>query len=313
MSYSLKSSEHYFKIAKELSEDEVFSDMIFHTETGCLYGHAALILPQIPAIAGMLCQDCRTRHHKISIFLPQVRTEFMEMALLDFYLKGDADKLRDILGVSSVNTEAVKEEVLEDTGDLSMDNNFSSRERYVSVIQYRAGSDTAQQYDKISELNNKKDAEKAFKEDNTFDDKELLKENLLVFEEASNRNTESRPTSDCFGLKKAKRPKSCQICAKVFQNRYNLKQHLISRHKIFPPKMKIYKCDLQKCDFVTGSRIAFERHLTTRSCHPNVVKKENKKEKDKIKTFCTICEQHFATKSSCQRHLVRKHNGDVSL
>ena len=62
-----------------------------------------------------MCEGCRTGHEKLVIFLPQVRPEVLEIALLQFYLKGDAEKLKDILDVTNVNTQAVKKETLADT------------------------------------------------------------------------------------------------------------------------------------------------------------------------------------------------------
>ena len=35
---------------------------------------------------------------------------------------------------------------------------------------------------------------------------------------------------------------------------------MVSIHKIFSPGMKFFKCDFNKCNFVTGSRMMFVRH-----------------------------------------------------
>ena len=50
---------------------------------------------------------------------------------------------------------------------------------------------------------------------------------------------------------------------------------MISRHYIYPPKMKIYKCEFQICTFVTGSRMAFERHMLTTFSHRNISQDED--------------------------------------
>ena len=56
------------------------------------------------------------------------------------------------------------------------------------------------------------------------------------------------------------RGSSCKYCGKEFNNSNNMKQHLISIHKIFPPGMAVFKCPFKKCDFVSGNRVAFARH-----------------------------------------------------
>ena len=56
------------------------------------------------------------------------------------------------------------------------------------------------------------------------------------------------------------RGSTCKHCGKEFNNSNNMKQHLISIHKIFPPGMTVFKCPFKKCDFVSGNRVAFARH-----------------------------------------------------
>ena len=105
-------------------------------------------------------------------------------------------------------------------------------------------------------------------------------------------------------IEEKKVPKPCHLCDKIFYNGNNLKQHLISRHKVFPPKMKIYNCTFPECSFVTGSRVAFQRHLKTSRSHPDL-------RKDKVKKTefsCEACNKLFATNSSLKRHIIRRHS-----
>ena len=37
--------------------------------------------------------------------------------------------------------------------------------------------------------------------------------------------------------------------------------NFFSVHRIFPPGMTIYQCTEKNCNFVTGSRISFSRHV----------------------------------------------------
>ena len=126
--FSLKSNEHFFRMVKELYEDEVFSDIIFITENGFFYGHSHLIFRHIPTLTDLVCDGCRSGHEKLTIFLPQVRPEFLEIALIDLYCKGD------------VNSLSVKKEILEDTNEFKIENNLPATDKFVSVIQYSAGS-----------------------------------------------------------------------------------------------------------------------------------------------------------------------------
>ena len=91
--FSLKSDDHLFQLAKELYEDDNFSDIIFVTDSASFYGHSSLIFQQIPSLSALVCKGCKYSHEKVVIFLPGVSSEFMEIALLEFYLTGDASKL----------------------------------------------------------------------------------------------------------------------------------------------------------------------------------------------------------------------------
>ena len=89
--FQLKSTDHVFKLTKELYEDDVFSDLILVTEDSTFYAHSQLVFQHIENLSHLICEGCKAGHEKIVIFLPEVRQEFLEIALLEFYLKGDAN------------------------------------------------------------------------------------------------------------------------------------------------------------------------------------------------------------------------------
>merc|ERR1712086_523107 len=109
MPFTLRSEGHLFKLARDLYEDDEFSDTTFVTMNGSFHSHSHLLLLHLPFLGDLVCEACRTTHERMVIFLPHVRSELMEMALLELYLRGNADKLGDILDMQSV-----KEELLED-------------------------------------------------------------------------------------------------------------------------------------------------------------------------------------------------------
>merc|ERR1712129_324798 len=76
---------------------------------GSFHSHSHLLLLHLPFLGDLVCEACRTTHERMVIFLPHVRSELMEMALLELYLREDEGKLGDILDMQSV-----KEELLED-------------------------------------------------------------------------------------------------------------------------------------------------------------------------------------------------------
>ena len=103
--FFLKSDEHLFKIRKELYEDATFSDLTLVAEGATFHGHSHLILQQVPGLAMLVCDGCKYAHEKTVIYLPGVKQEFIEIALLEFYIKGDPTKLRSVLNVGSEPSE----------------------------------------------------------------------------------------------------------------------------------------------------------------------------------------------------------------
>ena len=77
-------------------------------------------------------------------------------------------------------------------------------------------------------------------------------------------DSDSNPSPGPSNLAKRSRAQiECEHCDAKFSNRNNMKQHLVSVHKIFPPGMNVFSCN--RCSFNTGNRVAYERHLQTHS------------------------------------------------
>ena len=307
MSYYLRSSDHYYNVAKELSEDEVFSDLVFVTNTDTLHGHSALILPHLPALASLVNTTC-TGHTRLCIILPMIRTEILQAALLHFYMRGDVSRLENVLGVTTHN---IKEEVEEDIKDKNIGQEYTNK---ISVIQYNntqattTGKDILTHGHEYDTLKQEETTVVNFGIENTVNDCEIENipgDDLSPRKEKDNLEESSLVSAQQIHPTEEKKvPKPCHLCDKIFYNGYNLKQHLISRHKVFPPKMKIYNCTFPECSFVTGSRVAFQRHLKTSLSHPDLRKDEVKK----TKFSCETCNEVFATNSSRKRHIIRRHN-----
>ena len=90
----------------------------------------------------------------------------------------------------------------------------------------------------------------------------------------------------------------CPHCVKTFKTNYNMKQHIISVHKVDVPGMKMFRCPVKNCQFVTGSRVQYSRHK-----HEDTrVKNQN------FKPVCNYCNEIFSNDSSLKRHLKRLHS-----
>jgi hypothetical protein len=116
--FFLKSDEHLFKIGKELYEDDTFSDVTFVAEGSTFHGHSSLLFSQFPALAEMVCHDCKYGHQEIFIILPSVEQNMMEIALMEFYMKVDPTKLGSILNVMDVQAQQILTEMSESTTHL---------------------------------------------------------------------------------------------------------------------------------------------------------------------------------------------------
>ena len=103
--FYLKSDEHLLKIGKELYQDSIFSDIKFVTDGATFHAHSSLVLSNLPGLADLLCDNCKYGHQDIVIFLPSVHTSSMQLALEEFYVKGDPTKLGVVLNVIDVDIE----------------------------------------------------------------------------------------------------------------------------------------------------------------------------------------------------------------
>lgn len=122
------------------------------------------------------------------------------------------------------------------------------------------------------------------------------RETAIKMAEDFNPFATSSPTSDIKNEKALKKENICPHCEIKYSSNYNLKQHIISVHKIFPPGITIFKCSKGSCDFVTGNRVQFSRHTHARQTQPSTVK-----------TFCQVCGVQFFNPSSLKRHIGRVH------
>ena len=90
----------------------------------------------------------------------------------------------------------------------------------------------------------------------------------------------------------------CPHCVKTFKTNYNMKQHIISVHKIALDGMKMFRCQVKTCQFVTGSRVQYSRHNH----------EDNKVKNKHFKPVCNYCNEIFFNDSSLKRHLKRLHS-----
>ena len=114
--------------------------------------------------------------------------------------------------------------------------------------------------------------------------------------EGFNPFASSSPIIDSKHEKVLKKDNTCPHCETKYSSSYNLKQHQISVHKIFPPGMKLFKCTADKCGFVTGNRVQFSRHNHSKQTPSS-----------STKTFCQVCKEQFYNPSSLKRHVGRVH------
>ena len=76
-----------------------------------------------------------------------------------------------------------------------------------------------------------------------------------------NSNPVPRPGPSSTSSQRTRTQIKCEHCNAQFSNRNNMKQHLVSVHRIFPPGMSVFSCSV--CTFNSGNRVAYQRHLQT--------------------------------------------------
>ena len=248
----LKASDHFFKIGKELFEDQQFGDIIFQTDTGILHGHSQLVFPRLKYVSSLACNPCRIGHEKVVILLPGVEAEFMEIALMEFYLKGDARKLDLILTPSIEENNQLENMYTRSTDDFTkeLENKDENSSNEVEV--------------KIEEK-----CENALEEITERESQQML----TVKETESDNKLESPENDKLFGCTKCDKkfvfPKwalnhmkkddctgkrivkliLCQVCEKPVKEHY-LKQHM-KTHTV-----EMIKCSKCKCSFKNEQTLA---------------------------------------------------------
>ena len=92
----LKFEDHFFEMYKELYEDEIGSDILIKTETKTLSAHSVLLLQHIELLPSLMCSMSTSGHEKTVIIVTGFETEFVELALMEFYLHRDPTKLKHL-------------------------------------------------------------------------------------------------------------------------------------------------------------------------------------------------------------------------
>ena len=122
-----------------------------------------------------------------------------------------------------------------------------------------------------------------------------------TYKRGSQSNISNVPRTSSLKVKPQVKSYICNHCEKKFLSNHNLKLHLVQVHRIFPEGMKIYRCPEPNCQFLTGSRICYNRHAATHLRKPKV-KVTN------CKIPCSYCPIFVANRSSLKRHYQRKHS-----
>ena len=116
---SLKSSDHFFKIVKELFDDDNSADIIFITKTSRISAHSFILLSQVPSLSSLVCDDCRHAHDNTVVIIPDIEAEIVDEALTELYINADPAKLNFVLNANSVEEEHTDTAVSKVTNDNS--------------------------------------------------------------------------------------------------------------------------------------------------------------------------------------------------
>lgn len=88
---------------------------------------------------------------------------------------------------------------------------------------------------------------------------------------------------------------TCQICATVFKNRYNLLRHFQKRH----PEFKMYECDLCRISFPSIDE--FKDHLEDKHSRVHTTHTVDAKQ---VRFACDVCGNMYKNKASAMNHLL---------
>ena len=106
----LKSTDHYFKIGEELLANNVSGDILIVTDTATFSAHSLLLVQHVHQLADLLCDHCREAHEEIVVIIPDVEADLVEIALKEFYLKGDSRTLNLIFNAIRIKVKDFDEE-----------------------------------------------------------------------------------------------------------------------------------------------------------------------------------------------------------
>ena len=98
----LKSANHFSNIGRELSANNDYGSILLVTDNVTFSAHSLLLLQNVQLLPDLVCDQCRLAHEKIVIILPDTESDLVEIALREFYIKGDSRKLNSIFSVTSV-------------------------------------------------------------------------------------------------------------------------------------------------------------------------------------------------------------------
>ena len=127
----LKSTDHYFKIGEELLANNVSGDILIVTDTATFSAHSLLLVQHVHQLADLLCDHCREAHEEIVVIIPDVEADLVEIALKEFYLKGDSRTLNLIFNAIRIKVKDFDEDTYKFKGDCDGKENRSPERRSV--------------------------------------------------------------------------------------------------------------------------------------------------------------------------------------
>ena len=225
-------------------------------------------------------------------------------------IEGPEDSKEELVRRNNCNilkSRIVEEDILDDSfadPDYGETNKYESSDEESDVYKFQDETDFVNPFEKIKmpdpvvDISDFVNSFVEHKNEDFVNPFETEREDALAIQSVSpNANFNPFAASSPTILAKLKSEKACPYCDKIFPSNYNMKQHIISIHKIFPDGLTIFKCDDIDCNFVTGSRAMFSRHS-----HAKFVRPCNRT----AKPMCQVCHKQFCNPSSLKRHVIRK-------
>ena len=122
----LKSANHFSDIGRELFANDDCGDILLVTDNVTFSAHSLLLLQNVQLLPDLVCDQCRLAHEKIVIILPDTESDLVEIALREFYIKGDSRKLNSIFSVTSVKENYTETLTSKDTDNSYIHDNEKS-------------------------------------------------------------------------------------------------------------------------------------------------------------------------------------------